>query len=148
MGSSQSWIFTQHKSVITKIFLGFRKLFSCNDWYAERNNQVRSSIYSLYQVKACNELARLIYALLRLQATQIFPKKRYSGGELLAIMCPIWPARGLDLRLPTPETNKLPLDQLVIKWEIIHQFIDEYRLSSMRLSNLTNTNNYPFRGSV
>ena len=31
------------------------------------------------------------------------------GGKPLATLCPIWPTRGLNLRPPTPETDKLPL---------------------------------------
>ena len=45
------------------------------------------------------------------QATQLLSKKCRNGGEPLATLCPIWPARDLNLRLPAPETNALPLDQ-------------------------------------
>ena len=51
------------------------------------------------------------------RATQLFSKKCRSGGELLAKLCPIWPAQDLNLRPPAPETNALPLDQLL--W-IVH----------------------------
>ena len=30
----------------------------------------------------------------------------------MATLCPIWPARDLNLKPPAPETNALPLDQL------------------------------------
>ena len=46
------------------------------------------------------------------RATQLLSKKCRSGGEPLATLCPIWPARDLNLRPPAPETNALPLDQL------------------------------------
>ena len=46
------------------------------------------------------------------RATQLLSKKCRSGGELLATLCSIWPARDLNLRPPAPETNALPLDQL------------------------------------
>ena len=44
--------------------------------------------------------------------TQLHLKKCHSGGELLATLCPIWPAQNLNLRPPAPETNALPLNQL------------------------------------
>ena len=46
------------------------------------------------------------------QATQLLSKKCRSGGEPLATLCLIWPARDVNLRPPAPETNALPLDQL------------------------------------
>ena len=46
------------------------------------------------------------------RATQLLSKKCRNGGEPLATLCPIWPARDLNLRPPAPETNALPLDQL------------------------------------
>ena len=46
------------------------------------------------------------------RATQLLSKKCRSGGEPLATLCPIWPARDLNLGPPAPETNALPLDQL------------------------------------
>ena len=45
-------------------------------------------------------------------ATQLLSKKCRSGGELLATLCSIWPARDLNLRPPAPETNALLLDQV------------------------------------
>ena len=33
-----------------------------------------------------------------------------QGGEPLETLCPIWLARDLNPRPPTPETNALPLD--------------------------------------
>ena len=48
------------------------------------------------------------------RATQLLSKKCLNGGEPLATLCPIWPARRLNLRLPAPETNALPLDQLAL----------------------------------
>ena len=47
------------------------------------------------------------------RATQLFSKKCRSGGKPLATLCPIWPVRDLNLRPPAPETNALPLDQLM-----------------------------------
>ena len=46
------------------------------------------------------------------RATPLLSKKCYSGGEPLVTLCSIWPARDLNLRPSTPETNPLPLDQL------------------------------------
>ena len=46
------------------------------------------------------------------RATQLLSKKYLSDGEPLAALCPIWPARDLNLRPFAPETNVLPLDQL------------------------------------
>ena len=45
-------------------------------------------------------------------ATQLLLKKCHNGGEPLATLCPIWPARDLNLRPPVPGTNALQLDQL------------------------------------
>ena len=45
-------------------------------------------------------------------ATQLLSKKCHNGGEPLATLCPIWPARELNITPPTLETNTLPLDQL------------------------------------
>ena len=47
------------------------------------------------------------------QATQLLSNKCCSGGKPLATLCSIWPARDLNLTPPAPETNALPLDQLV-----------------------------------
>ena len=44
-------------------------------------------------------------------ATQVLLKKCCSVGEPLATLCPIWPARDLSLRPPTPQTKALPFDQ-------------------------------------
>ena len=57
------------------------------------------SLYLLYYAGACNELAGPISASLRLWTKQLFSKKCRSGGEPLATLCPIWPARDLNLRL-------------------------------------------------
>ena len=46
------------------------------------------------------------------QATQLCSKKCRSGGEPLATLCPISPAR--DLNLEPTATNALSLDQLDI----------------------------------
>ena len=46
------------------------------------------------------------------RATQLLSEKCRSGGEPLATLCPIWPARDLNLIPPALETNALPLDQL------------------------------------
>ena len=45
------------------------------------------------------------------RATQLLSKKCCSGGEPLATLWLIWPAR-LNFRPPATETNALPLDQL------------------------------------
>ena len=45
------------------------------------------------------------------RATQLLSKKCRNGGEPLATLCPILPARDLNLRPPAPETNALPLDR-------------------------------------
>ena len=41
------------------------------------------------------------------RATQLLSKKFRSGGEPLAKLCLIWPARDLNLRPPAPEANAL-----------------------------------------
>ena len=46
------------------------------------------------------------------RAIQLLSKKCRSGEEPLATLCPIWPARDLNLRPPAPGTNALSLDQL------------------------------------
>ena len=43
-------------------------------------------------------------------ATQLLSTKCCSGGEPLTTLCPIWPARDLNLIPPAPETNALPLE--------------------------------------
>ena len=43
---------------------------------------------------------------------QFFSKKCCSGGEPLATLFPILPARDLNLRPPAPEANALSFDQL------------------------------------
>ena len=49
--------------------------------------------------------------------------RRKVGGELLATLCSIWPARDLNLRPPAPETNAFPLDQLAgLKYSLLLQF--------------------------
>ena len=45
--------------------------------------------------------------------TALFLKKCRSNGEPLATLFPISSSRGLNLKLPDPETNALALDQLV-----------------------------------
>ena len=52
------------------------------------------------------------------RVTQLLPKKRRSGGESLATLCPIWRARDLNRRPPAPETNALPLDQLPVRFRL------------------------------
>ena len=54
------------------------------------------------------------------QATQLLLKKCCSGGEPLATLCPIRPARDLKLGPPAPETNALPLDRLAKTIELKH----------------------------
>ena len=44
--------------------------------------------------------------------TQFLSNKCRCGGEQLATLCPILPARNLNLSPPAPETNALSLDQL------------------------------------
>ena len=46
------------------------------------------------------------------RVTQLLSKKYRSGGETLAALCPIRPARDLNLGPPAPETNAIPLNQL------------------------------------
>ena len=45
-------------------------------------------------------------------ATQFLLKNSRKGGEPLAILCPIWSARELNLKPPASENNLLPLEQL------------------------------------
>ena len=70
------------------------------------------------------------------RATQLLSKKCRSDGEPLATLCPIWPARDLNLRPPAPETNALPLDQLagariVFKIKLISFFTAQAKFSSI-----------------
>ena len=64
-----------------------------------------------------NELAGSISASLRPRVEQLLSKKCRSGGEPFATLRSIWPARGLNLRPSTPETNALLLDQKIKLWE-------------------------------
>ena len=57
--------------------------------------------YSLCYAKASNEFAESISESLRPNNTQLLSKKCRSGGEPGATLCPIWPARDLNLRPPT-----------------------------------------------
>ena len=50
--------------------------------------------------------------------TQLLSKKCHSGGEPLATLSPIWPAKDLNLRPPAPETNALSLNQLASRIDI------------------------------
>ena len=72
------------------------------------------SFYSLYYAEAYNKFAGPISASLRLQATQLLPKKCRSGGEPLATVCPIWPIQDLNIRPPAPDTNALSHDLLLL----------------------------------
>ena len=74
--------------------------------------KLNRSLYSLYHPEACNEFTGPNSATLHLEATQLLSKKYRSGGEPFATLCPIWPARDLNIRAPTPETNAIPLNQL------------------------------------
>ena len=47
------------------------------------------------------------------RATQLLLNNCHNGGEPLATLCLIWSAGDLNRRPPAPETNVLPLDQLV-----------------------------------
>ena len=67
--------------------------------------------YSLYYAEAYNELAGPSPRYCA-RASRLLSKKYRSGGEPLATLCPIWPARDLKLRPPAPETSALQLDQL------------------------------------
>ena len=69
------------------------------------------SLCSLYFHEVCNDFAGPISASLHPGNTAPFFKKCCSGGEPLATLCPMWPARDLNLRPPAPETNALRLDQ-------------------------------------
>ena len=66
------------------------------------------SLYLMYHAEACNELAGAHSRVIAPGQRSFF---RRNVAEL-AILCPIWPARDLNLRSPAPETNALPLDQL------------------------------------
>ena len=46
------------------------------------------------------------------RSTPLLSKKYRSGGEPLATLSPIWPARDLNIRPPAPEMNESTLDQL------------------------------------
>ena len=75
--------------------------------------QIKSnfSLHSLQYAEACNELAGPSPHHCA-RTAQLLSKKCCSGGKPLATLCPIWPARDLNLRPPATETNPLPLDQL------------------------------------
>ena len=53
-----------------------------------------------------------ISASFGLRVTQPQIKKHSSGGEQLAKLCSIRPARDLNLRISFPESNAFPIDQL------------------------------------
>ena len=48
-----------------------------------------------------------------------FRRKCRSGGEPLATLRSIWPARDLNLKPPAPETNALPLNQLTFWFDLV-----------------------------
>ena len=79
--------------------------------------QYRKESRGMYQIKS-NLSLRGPFPRRCARAAQLLSKKSRSGGEPLATLCPIWPARDLNLRPPTPETNALPLDQLLIEKEL------------------------------
>ena len=64
------------------------------------------SLDSLFYAEACNKFAGPISASLRPGNTLLL-KKFCCGGKSLAALCPIWPARDLNLRPLAPETNAL-----------------------------------------
>ena len=68
--------------------------------------------YFLYYTEVSNEFAGPISASLPLGDTNRFEKML----QLLATLCPIWPARDLNLRPSAPEKNALPLDQVGNLW--------------------------------
>ena len=64
-----------------------------------------------YCAEACNELVGP-FPRHCTRETQLLTKKCHSGGEPLATLCSIWPARDLNLIPSARETNALPFDQL------------------------------------
>ena len=66
-------------------------------------------LYSLYYAESCNEFAGPISASLRPGNTAPFEEISQQWRIALAKLCPIWPARDMNLRPPAPETNALPL---------------------------------------
>ena len=75
------------------------------------------------------------------RAKQLFSNKCRTGDKPLITLCPIWPARDLNLRPFAPETNAFPLDQLAG-----HFGIDDRTTQSITsflfLSNLEITSKY------
>ena len=72
-----------------------------------------SQINQIFHYTRCNTLRRVTswrgpFPRHCTRATQLLSKKCRSGGEPLATLCPIWPARDLNFRPPAPETNALP----------------------------------------
>ena len=66
------------------------------------------SIYSLCYAEACNEFAGPVSTVRApWQQSLSFLKKYQSGGEPLAMLCPIWMARDLNLKPPAPVANAL-----------------------------------------
>ena len=64
----------------------------------------------MHYAEAYNEVAGPISTLLHSGNTAPFKEM----SQLLQTLCPIWPARDLNLLTSTPETNALPLDQRLI----------------------------------
>ena len=58
------------------------------------------------------------------RATQLLSKKCGSGGQPLATLCVIWPARDLNLGPPAPETNILPLDLQIDQLHTFFFYLD------------------------
>ena len=61
-----------------------------------------------------------------LRATQLLSKKRGSGGEELAALCPTCPAQDLNLRPSVSETNAFPLDQMISEYFGLKRFFYFY----------------------
>ena len=71
------------------------------------------SLYMLCYAEAFTELAGPNSSHCAYRQYSFFRRILFCiGSEPLATLYPIWPARDLNLRLPDPETNALPLDQL------------------------------------
>ena len=96
----------------------FRNTSKNNHWIEKTTWQISANqIFDCTRCSTPKRVTSLRGPSLRhcARATQLLSKKCCSGVEPLATLCPIWPARDLNLWLPAPESNALPLDQLADK---------------------------------
>ena len=103
--------FSDQSNLTVQFFIFYGESTRCS------NYKSNLSLYSLYYAEACNQFAGLISAALRPRSIELLSKKCCSGGEPLATLCPIRPARDLNLRSSAPEMNAfLSLQLYVFDW--------------------------------